>query len=164
MAPKLGFSDFEPISREKKLPIHWDRYGHLGGSNFASIPDTGKYSYSERAIPYVENEEAYHFGEFNNKTYFDKIDAIKSRDFEKLNKILESEGVQKVSEEFFEEMCDDYDDFISDTHDNMGEVDATYGLQGTAAAWGDMIGGAKQYVTPLNGETLRRLGALIERK
>ena len=162
--PKLGFSDFEPISREKKLPIHWDRYGHLGGSNFASIPDTGKYSYSERAIPYVENEEAYHFGEFNNKTYFDKIDAIKSRDFEKLNKILESEGVQKVSEEFFEEMCDDYDDFISDTHDNMGEVDATYGLQGTAAAWGDMICGAKQYVTPLNGETLRRLGALIERK
>ena len=52
---------------------------------------------------------------------------------------------------------------IADSH-NMGEVDATYGLQGTAAAWGDMIGGAKQFVTPFDGNTLRQLGILIERK
>lgn len=27
-----------------------------------------------------------------------------------------------------------------------------------------MVGGAKQFVTPLNGETLRKIGVLIERK
>ena len=38
----------------------WDRYGYMGGSNFADVPSTGKYTYSERAIPYIENEAAYH--------------------------------------------------------------------------------------------------------
>lgn len=49
----------------------------MGGSNFGDVPSTGKYTYSERAIPYVENEAAYHTGTFNDVTYFDKIDAIK---------------------------------------------------------------------------------------
>lgn len=77
--PKLGFdeSTIQSISRTDSLPDTWDRYGYMGGSNFADVPPTGKYTYSERAIPYVENEAAYHTGTFNNATYFDKIDAIK---------------------------------------------------------------------------------------
>ena len=111
--PKLGFdeSTIQSISRTDSLPDTWDRYGYMGGSNFADVPPTGKYTYSERAIPYVENEAAYHTGTFNNATYFDKIDA-------------------------------------------------TYGLKGTAASWGDMSGGAGQYVTPLNGSTMKRLGII----
>lgn len=74
---KLGFKDgtIEPITRENGLSIIWDRYGYMGGNNFADVPLSGKYTYSERAIPYLENEEAYHSGTFNVDSYFDKIDA-----------------------------------------------------------------------------------------
>ena len=50
----------------------------MGGNNFADVPLSGKYTYSERAIPYLENEEAYHIVTFNVDSYFDKIDAIKN--------------------------------------------------------------------------------------
>ena len=60
----------------------------MGGSNFADVPPTGKYTYSERAIPYVENEAAYHTGTFNNATYFDKIDAIKNGDIDAFNALI----------------------------------------------------------------------------
>ena len=60
----------------------------MGGSNFADVPSTGKYSYSARAIPYVENEAAYHTGTFNNASYFDKIDEIKNGDIDTFNKLL----------------------------------------------------------------------------
>ena len=54
-----------------------------------------------------------------------------------------------------------YNDFIEDTVDAVGSsVDATYGLKGTAASWGDMVGGAGQIVTPLNGGTMKRLGII----
>lgn len=90
--PKLGFdeSSIKPISRTDGLPDTWDRYGYMGGSNFADVPSTGKYSYSERAIPYVENEAAYHIGTFNNVTYFDKIDAIKNGDIDLFNDLLQN--------------------------------------------------------------------------
>lgn len=95
--PKLGFdeSSIKPISRTDGLPDTWDRYGYMGGSNFADVPSTGKYSYSERAIPYVENEAAYHIGTFNNVTYFDKIDAIKNGDIDLFNDLLQKEGITK---------------------------------------------------------------------
>ena len=70
------------------MPDTWDRYGYMGGSNFADVPSTGKYTYSERAIPYVENEAAYHTGTFNDVTYFDKIDAIKNGDIDTFNELL----------------------------------------------------------------------------
>ena len=65
----------------------------MGGSNFADVPSTGKYTYSERAIPYVENEAAYHTGTFNDVTYFDKIDAIKNGDIDTFNELLHNEGI-----------------------------------------------------------------------
>ena len=72
--PKLGFKEesIRPVTRELPLPKVWDRYGYMGGVNFASIPQAGPYTYSERAIPYVENPDAYHKGTFNNETYFEK--------------------------------------------------------------------------------------------
>ena len=161
--PKLGFdeSTIKSISRTDSLPDTWDRYGYMGGSNFADVPPTGKYTYSERAIPYVENEAAYHTGAFNNATYFDKIDAIKNGDIDGLNTILSREGIANVDSSYFKNLQNTYNDFIEDTANAVGSnIDATYGLKGTAASWGDMSGGAGQYVTPLNGSTMKRLGII----
>lgn len=43
--PKLGFdeSTITSISRNNGLIDTWDRYGYMGGSNFADIPVSGKY-------------------------------------------------------------------------------------------------------------------------
>ena len=161
--PKLGFdeSTIKSISRTDSLSDTWDRYGYMGGSNFADVPPTGKYTYSERAIPYVENEAAYHTGAFNNATYFDKIDAIKNGDIDGLNTILSREGIANVDSSYFKNLQNTYNDFIEDTANAVGSnIDATYGLKGTAASWGDMSGGAGQYVTPLNGSTMKRLGII----
>ena len=117
--PKLGFdeSTIKSISRTDGLPNTWDRYGYMGGSNFADVPPTGKYTYSERAIPYVENEAAYHTGTFNNATYFDKIDAIKNGDIDGLNTILSKEGIANVDSSYFKNLQNTYNDFIEDTTD-----------------------------------------------
>ena len=74
------------------MPDTWDRYGYMGGSNFADVLSTGKYTYSERAIPYVENEAAYHTGTFNDVTYFDKIDAIKNGDIDTFKQMYGIDG------------------------------------------------------------------------
>lgn len=160
----LGFDKPEPITREKPLPDQWDRYGFMGGVNFADIPSAGKYTYSERAIPYIENEEAYHFGDFNNETYFEKIDAIRDNDIEKLNNILRNEGREEIENDYFRGLRRKYIKFIAETKNKMNGIDATYGLQGKAKKWGALAGGAKQFVTPFDGNTLRQLGILIERK
>lgn len=163
--PKLGFDEnsIKSISRIDGLPDTWDRYGYMGGSNFADVPPTGKYSYSERAIPYVENEAAYHTGTFNNATYFDKIDAIKNRNIDAFNNLIQNEGISKWDVDDFEELCDSYDSFITKTNKELGEgVDVTYGLKGKAASWGDMSGGAGQIVTPFGGDILKKIGILKE--
>lgn len=129
----------------------------MGGSNFADVPSTGRYTYSERAIPYVENEAAYHTGTFNNVTYFDKIDAIKNGDIDGLNALLHNEGISRWDLDDFEELCDSYDSFISKANKELGDsVDATYGIKGQAAEWGDMTGGAGQIVTPFWWKCIRK--------
>ena len=161
--PKLGFdeSTIKPITRTDSLFDTWDRYGYMGGSNFADVPSTGRYTYSERAIPYVENEAAYHTGTFNNVTYFDKIDAIKNGDIDGLNALLHNEGISRWDLDDFEELCDSYDSFISKANKELGDsVDATYGIKGQAAEWGDMTGGAGQIVTPFGGNVLEKIGIL----
>ncbi len=144
------------------MPETWDRYGSMKGSNFADIPSSGKYSNSERSIPYVQNEKAYHSGNFNNTTYFNKIDAIKSGDFDALNIILKSEGIPTVSEAYFEDLKMRYDAFIAKIAKEVGTyVDATYGIKGKVAAWKDLKGGAGQITTPLIGDKLLRLGIIV---
>jgi len=148
----LGFdiTTITSISRNNLLPETWDRYGSMNGSNFADVPSGGSYSYSERSTPYVENENAYHSGSFNNDTYFDKIDAIRTGNLGTLNDILESEGILELDTSEFENLYEDYAYFIAKIAKEIGTyVDATYGIKGTAAAWGDLKGGAGQIITPL---------------
>ncbi len=160
---KLGFDEntITSISRNNGLPDTWDRYGYMGGCNFADVPASGKYTYSERAIPYVENEAAYHTGSFNNASYFDKIDAIKSKDIDSFNELLSQEGIDTWEIDDFEELCDNYDCFISKTQKELGTaIDITYGIKGKAAKWGGMSGGAGQIVTPFGGDVLKKIGVL----
>ena len=159
---KEGFVQAHSITRENPLPEIWDRYGRMGGSNFADVPKEGKYNYSQRAIPYYDNLEAYHIGHFHNETYFDKIDAIRNNDIEKLNKILKKEHVDTVDEGEFAKMREKYTDFIRKIEKEIPDVDATYGLRGKTAPMGDLEGGANQFLTPLSGEILKQLGILAE--
>lgn len=157
------------ISREDALPNKWDRYGSMGGTNFATVPVTGKYTYEERAIPYVENENAYHTGTFNNNIYFDAIDAIYAKDREKLNNVLSDNGVSEVSESEFNEFVNSYYDYLRSLGSDMNSIDAPYGLKGNAASWEKdgailMSGGAEQIVTPFSGEQLKQLGIVKQTK
>ena len=57
----------------------------------------------------------------------------------------------------FEELCDSYNSFISQVNKELEDgIDATYGIKGLAAEWGDMSGGAGQIVTPFGGEILKK--------
>lgn len=163
--PKLGFQEgtMKPISNPDDLPPNWDRYGHMRGDNFSDVPSTGSYTYDERAIPYVENKDAYHTGTFNSATYFDKVDAIKNGDMNALNKILSDEGIEAVDSDFFKELTGEYKNYINKIKENIGsDIDAPYGLMGSAASWGDMCGGAGQYVTPLKGNQMSKIGIMKE--
>jgi hypothetical protein len=169
---KMGFKHdtIAPITRENPLPSKWDRYGTLGGDNFASIPENGvKYTYDQRSIPYVENPYAYHSGTFNNDIYFDVIDAIKNEDSTMLNDILKNNSCNTLSKIEFKDICSSYKDFINKAKIQVGDIDATYGLSGNAAPWINngktaMQGGAGQIITPFNGDALRKLGILVELK
>ena len=101
----MGFdeSTIKPITRADSLFDTWDRYRYMGGSNFADVPSTSKYTYSERAIPYVENEAVYHTGTFNNVTYFDKINEKKNGDIDGFNALLHNEGISRWDLDDFEE-------------------------------------------------------------
>lgn len=142
----------------------WDRYGGLGGKNFADVPKEEKYDYAQRAIPYLDNPDAYHVGVFNNAAYFDKIDAIRDNDIEKLNQILAKEDVVNINAEDFEKIRNDYEKYIQNVQDELPEMDAPYGLSGEAAQMMDLEGGANQFVTPLRGTFLKQLGILKEFK
>ena len=161
---KLGFKDgtIEPITRENGLSIIWDRYGYMGGNNFADVPLSGKYTYSERAIPYLENEEAYHIVTFNVDSYFDKIDAIKNGNIDEFNKILKKENIEEWDIEEFEELRYEYKIFMKNIQKEIGNIDATYGVKGIASAWSELSGGARQFVMPLNGNIMKTIGILYE--
>lgn len=156
----LGFdiSTIQGISKENSLPLEWDRYGSLYGTNFATSSNPS-YTYSERALPYVFNQDAYHSGKFVTETYFDKIDAIKNNDLNKLNSILKNENVYPISSTLFEDIIDDYTIYLKNAT-TISTIDVTYGIIGNASKWNDLKGGASQLVTPLNGEILKILGII----
>ena len=161
---KLGFKEAKAITKENMLPEVWDRYGGLGGKNFADVPSKGKYTYSQRAIPYVKNEKAYHMGIFNNKTYIDKIDAIRENDLESLNGILNKENIKNINVDDFEKIRKDYEKYVQNVQDELPGMNASYGLSGEAAQMMDLEGGANQFVTPLRGTFLKQLGILKDFK
>ncbi|MCK0473700.1 hypothetical protein [Halalkalibacter sp. APA_J-10(15)] len=164
---KMGFVEgsIQPINRNNLLPERWDRVGGKGGENFTVLPENGiVYTYDQRSIPYLENPSARHVGTFNNNTYFDSIDAIKNGNLEELNRIVIRNGKNELSLNEFKEIRADYIDFQSNINKTIGNIDATYGLEGKAAPWtngtnGELLmkGGAEQIVTPINAEALEMI-------
>ena len=165
---RLGFKKgtVSPITRTSGLPERWDRFGHMGGSNFSDIPSGGPYTHSQRSIPYVENPKTYHNGNFKTDSYFDKIDAISEGNIKTFNRILREEGIEAVSQDQFLELSDKYRKYISDTSTSlsMSSDDIKYGVHGKAAEWGDMSGGAEQIVTPFGGIDMLNMGIMEEFK
>ncbi|MBN2793959.1 MAG: hypothetical protein JXR88_01035, partial [Clostridia bacterium] len=156
-------STVQSVDRNNMLPEQWDRVGSMRGENFTTLPDSGvPYSYSERAIPYIENPSARHVGSFNNTDYYNAIDAINSKDIEALNAIVTKNGKDAISIDELNLIKDEYDYFIKKIEEEMGSINATYGLKGYAAPWKDSVGdtllsgGAEQIVTPLSGNRLLR--------
>ena len=97
------------------------------------------------------------------KLILKKIDAVINGDIDSLNSILKSEGIDIVDEKYFSGLQDQYADYLDDIKDSIGEdCNAPYGLQGEAATWIDLNGGASQFVTPFNGNVLSRLGICKE--
>ena len=166
----MGFvvDSIQTITRDNPLPESWDRVGGKGGENFTVLPDDGvPYTYDERAIPYIENPQARHVGTFNNETYFDAIDAVKNGDLEELNRIAEVNGKGPIPYADLLDFKAHYEDFQENAKSVVGDMDATYGLKGTAAPWinsstGEklMEGGAEQIVTPLSAEMLEKIGVI----
>ena len=151
------------VSRDNPPELTWDRYGHMGGSNFSPIPESGPYTTDERSIPYIPNQDAYHHGDFNVDTYFDKIDAIRNNDYEGLNDILASEGYEVLEKFEYDDITFDYFENCERLKDSVnGNIDTTYGLKGNVASWGNMNGGAEQLTSPLNGLQMERLGVIRE--
>ena len=166
----MGFEEgsIQVITRNNPLPESWDRIGGKGGVNFTTLPDNGgPYTYNQRAIPYLENPEARHVGNFDNESYFDAIDAINSGNQEGLNRIVVANGKEPFSEAKFYLVLAEYDKFQGTLKKVVENGDTTYGLKGNAALWrasstGEklMDGGAEQIVTPLNGEMLEEIGVI----
>jgi hypothetical protein len=167
----MGFEEgsIQTISRNNPLPERWDRIGGKGGVNFTTLPDNGgpPYTYNQRAIPYLENPEARHVGNFDNESYFEAIDAIKSGNLEGLNRIAIANGKEPFSEVGLDTLKGDYNYHQGNLKNAVRNVDTTYGLKGTAAPWrtsstGEklMDGGAEQIVTPLSGEILEDIGVI----
>lgn len=125
------------------------------------------YSHDQRTIPYLENPFARHTGMFNNEVYFDAIDAGRNGSIEDLNKIILQNGKEPLSQVEFDDFIQSYLDFQDKVKNEIENVDATYGLKGTAAPWkssftGEILmnGGAEQIVTPLNANSLNRIGII----
>ena len=170
----LGFdkNSIKAVSEAEMFPGTWDRYGKMTGRNFSDVPSSGKYTYVDRAIPYMENEQAYHWGTTNQGSFIAKMDAIIAGDMDALNALLDQEGIKQVTSGEFKEITDSYNAYLKDVEKNIGSLMAPYGLSGTVAEMkgvtdenGNQVslkGGAKQYYTPLGGNYMVRIGIFTE--
>lgn len=166
----LGFvrATIRSVTREDGLPDTIDRYGYNGGTNFAAVPKEGRYSFLKRAIPYLQNEKSYHKFEVKYKEHYcDKIDAICSGNFNKLNEILAKEQQKPILKDEFIDICNNYARKIREMKAEEGiTADVTYGLKGTVAQYSsktpELPGGAEQYTLPLNADDLIKIKVLEE--
>lgn len=183
--PTVTWPPFPGLDHDKEvtgvtkdnLPSSLDRIGYVGGKNFGIIPEDGyKYTQNERAIPYIENKEAYNQYTLDTNNYFEAIDCIKSSDCDGMNSLIDNINKEKglsiahISETEMESYNQDYMDFQNNKELKAlcadKNVDSTYGVFGSAAPWntesGEKIcdGGAAQLNTPISGATLKGLGIL----
>ncbi|MGG0724298.1 TNT domain-containing protein [Bacillus mycoides] len=117
-----------------------DRYGSVYGTYTSPFNGTKGYSFSERALPYIENPNVYH-----------KYEVI--RDFRELKEVIETWPDKGLLDEFFMDAKAygyDMDNFTS----FAGEIAPAF----------DAVGGGIQWKFPMSIEYLEEFGFIKEIK
>jgi hypothetical protein len=172
---RWGMNGARAISRiANVLPKILMRSGFLGGNTFTELPADGiPYTYDEMSLPYIPNSEASHQAVHTGSAefYFDIIDAIREKNMDALNMLLESNGLEGANDEEMDDLTKKYELFIQQAKERVSDQDATYGLYGTVEKWineltGEIYlnGGAPQYTLPLSVKQLIRLGIYKEKE
>lgn len=118
-----------------------DRYGNEYGTYISPVTKKGKYDYASRALPYIENENAYHQYEVT-RDFSELSDAVRNCKDEKLLEVLRADAkrynIDMEKLEIYGGKIAGHKPFASD-------------------------GGGMQYQLPLNIKYLKALGFLKEK-
>lgn len=117
-----------------------DRYGSEYGTYVSPLTEQGKYDYASRALPYIENENAYHQYEVI-RDFSELSDAVRSCKDEKLLEVLNADAKR-------------YNIDLENLEIYGGEIAGHKPF--------DSDGGGLQYQLPLNIKYLKALGFVKE--
>lgn len=184
---KQGFNmekGVQPISRENPMSEAIDRYGESTGAFVASMKDGESAPFNTRALPNIENLEAYHKYNVDNNHYFEAIDIVADtksetidQSVDKMNNMIDTlnkeigTDIDYISSFDMKKMISQYDCYqkaLSREFPDTSLSDAKYGLSGEAAPWvseqGERLsnGGADQEWLPMPISSLERIGVVKE--
>ena len=185
---KQGFNmekGIQPISRENPMPDSIDRYGKSTGTFVAGMKEGESAPYDTRALPNMENPEAYHKYNVDSNHYFEAIDIVADtkpetidQSVDKMNNMIDAinkengTDIEHIASDDMKDMLADYTDYKNDLEKNFPEMsieDAKYGLSGEAAAWINdrdeklTNGGAEQEWLPMSVSDFNIIGVMEEK-
>lgn len=185
---KQGFNmekGVQPISRENPMPDSIDRYGKSTGTFVAGMKEGESAPYNTRALPNMENPEAYHKYNVDSNHYFEAIDIVADTKLEtidqsvkRMNNMIDAinkengTDIEHIASDDMKDMLADYTDYKNDLEKNFPEMsieDAKYGLSGEAAAWINdrdeklSNGGAEQEWLPMSVSDFNIIGVMEEK-
>lgn len=185
---KQGFNiekGIQPISRENPMPDSIDRYGKSTGTFVAGMKEGESAPYNTRALPNMENPEAYHKYNVDSNHYFEAIDIVSDtkpetidQSVDKMNNMIDAinkengTDIEHIASDDMKDMLADYTDYKNDLEKNFPEMsieDAKYGLSGEAAAWINdrdeklSNGGAEQEWLPMSVSDFNIIGVMEEK-
>lgn len=185
---KQGFNmekGIQPISRENPMPDSIDRYGKSTGTFVAGMKEGESAPYDTRALPNMENPEAYHKYNVDSNHYFEAIDIVADtkpetidQSVDKMNNMIDAinkengTDIEHIASDDMKDMLADYTDYKNDLEKNFPEMsieDAKYGLSGEAVAWINdrdeklSNGGAEQEWLPMSVSDFNIIGVMEEK-
>ena len=184
---KQGFNiekGIQPISRENPMSEAIDRYGESTGAFVAGMKDGESAPFNTRALPNIENLEAYHKYNVDNNHYFEAIDIVADtkpetidQSVDKMNNMIDTlnkengTDIDYISSFDMKKMISQYDYYqkaLSREFPDTSLSDAKYGLSGEAAPWVSeqeerlSNGGADQEWLPMSISSFERIGVVKE--
>ncbi len=184
---KQGFNmekGVQPISQENPMSEAIDRYGESTGTFVSGMKDGESAPFNTRALPNIENPEAYHKYNVDNNHYFEAIDIVADakneiidQSVDKMNNMIDTinkengTDIDYISSFDMKKMISQYDYYqkaLSQEFPDTSLSDAKYGLSGEAAPWGSeqgerlSNGGADQEWLPMSISSLERIGVVKE--
>ena len=142
-------------------------------------------SFESRALPNIENPEAYHSYDVDNENYCDAVDIVADAtpetidsSVDKMNDLIDKINTEQgadidhIDSDDMKDMVAHYNDYLNNLQRDIPEVapeDAKYGLSGNAAPWvndsGETLseGGADQKWLPLSVSDFETIGIFKER-